>query len=449
MTDLECNSSSSLEVDAGGNRGRNALPLSSAQTGIWFAQRLDPSSSAYNIAEYIEIDGRIDPTLFERALRQVVSESEALHVQFVEVDGEPRQIAGASSAWSIPLIDLSGEADAQAAAEAWMNADLARPIDPTRDALFGYALLKASATRYFWYARYHHLVMDGYGMWLVARRVADAYTQLCTGQSARENGFGSLVDLLDEDAAYRASEQLAQDRQFWIDYLEARPEHVSLASNRPWPAAPKGFLRNTAYLSGVEVDTLRSIARRAGTSLARVMSAATAIFLYRRTGLSDVVIGLPVAARSTVARNTPGMVSNVLPLRVAVRPSMTVDDVVDQTSLQIRQGLEHQRYQLADLRRDVGALVEDRALFGLSINFMPFNYDVSFAGNRAVARNLSLGPVEDLSISVYDRCDGAPLRIDFDANPVRYSAADLAVHQQRFLRLLTGLSGPERAIGPP
>ena len=54
------------------------------------------------------------------------------------------------------------------------------------------------------------------------------------------------------------------------------------------------------------------------------MSAAAAIFLHRRTGTEDVVFGLPVAARSDVSRNIPGMVSNVVPLRLAVHPGMTV-----------------------------------------------------------------------------------------------------------------------------
>src|SRR5262245_42756915 len=126
---------------------------------------------------------------------------------------------------------------------------------------------------------------------------------------------------------------------------------------------------------------------------------------------------------------------------------MTVSEVLVQTSWQMRRVLRHQRYQIADLRRDVGGIVNGDALFGLSVNIMRFNYDFSFAGHNAVAHNLSLGPVEDLSIAVYDRADGGPLRIDFDANPTFHTAADLADHQQRFLRLLTGIGDPEVSIG--
>ena len=78
-----------FDKTASGNTG---FPLSTPQLGIWFAQRLNPSSAAYNIGEYIEIRGRIIPALFERALRQVVTESEALRVRITEHDGKPTQV---------------------------------------------------------------------------------------------------------------------------------------------------------------------------------------------------------------------------------------------------------------------------------------------------------------------------------------------------------------------
>src|SRR6201997_78543 len=419
--------------------------LSTAQLGIWFAQQLNPSSPAYNIGEYLEIHGSVDAVSFERALQQVVAETEALRVQIIEHAGGPQQVLGPPPSWSMPIIDVSGEPDARAAAESWMQVDLARPIDPTRGPLFGYALFKASDSRFFWYARYHHIVMDAFGMWLIARRVANVYTQVTNRRSTRDGSFGSLAVLLEEDAAYRASKQFAQDRRYWIDYLANRPEPVTLRGRAS--SDSRRFLRNTAYLPHRGADDLRSIAHRTGTSVAQIISAATAIFLHRLTGAKDLVLGLPVASRSDVLRRTPGMVSNVLPLRVTVRPDMTVSEVLGQTSWQIRRVLKHQRYQIADLRRDVGGIANGETLFGLSVNIMRFNYDFSFAGNNAIAHNLSLGPVEDLSVAVYDRADGGPLRIDFDANPKFYTAADLAEYQQRFLRLLTAIGDPDVSIG--
>ena len=447
MSDLSSDSSRDLAFEGTRAQGTNARALSGAQLGIWFAQKLDLSSPAYNIGEYLEIDGPVVLPLFERALRQVVSESDSLCLQITELSGEPSQRVGAPLAWPLPIIDLSDETDARAVAEQWMKVDLARPVDLLSGPLFGFALFKLSATRFVWYARYHHIVMDGFGMWLVARRVADVYTQLCAGQAILGHAFGSLGVMLDEDAAYRSSEQFAHDRKYWIDVVSARPEAGSLTlSSRP-SVRSKSFLRETAYVPKPTADALRAVVRDARTSLARFMSAASAIFLHRLTGADDVVVGLPVAARSEASRRIPGMASNVLPLRLSVRPDASVSDMLVQTASRIRESLAHQRYQLPEMRRDIGGDVDDRTLFGVSINVMPFDYGFGFAGHHATAHNLSLGPVEDLSISVYDRSDGEPLRIDFDANPALHTAADLVGYRQRFLRLLAAMAVPERAVG--
>ena len=49
------------------NEFSQVLPLSAAQTGMWFAQKFGSSDSIFNLAESIEIHGPIDPVLFEAA----------------------------------------------------------------------------------------------------------------------------------------------------------------------------------------------------------------------------------------------------------------------------------------------------------------------------------------------------------------------------------------------
>ena len=99
MSDLSSDSGE-MEFDKAHAPDGEALALSSAQLGIWFAQKLDPSSPAYNIGEYVEIDGPVVLPLFERALRQVVAEADTLRLRFSEEAGEPRQMVGANAAWS-------------------------------------------------------------------------------------------------------------------------------------------------------------------------------------------------------------------------------------------------------------------------------------------------------------------------------------------------------------
>src|SRR4051794_18297504 len=422
----------------------NPLPLSDAQLGIWFAQTIDQSSTTYNLAEYLEIGGPVDATLFEVALQQVVAETEALHVRFVSNADMPGQIIGPAPDWSMSLVDVSGAAGPQAAAERWMRADLAKPVDLTRGPLFAYALLKAAPDRFFWYSRYHHIVMDGFGFALVARRVADVYSSLVAGRAADPGTFGSLTPLLEDEAGYRRSKRFEQDRQFWIDYLADLQEPASLGE-RARPAA-HGFIRHSGLLPFSCIQHLHSVAHRAGVSLPQFVIAAAAIFVHRLTGAQDVIVDVPLTGRMTpAARRAPWMMSNVLPLRLTVRADMSVSDLAAEATRRMRQVIRHQLYNVANLRRDIGRA--DQRMFGPTINFMPFDYNVHFDGYPVTAHNLSNGPVDDLSIVLYDRLDSRDLRIDFNGNPALYSADRLAELQQRFLRLLGALADPDQLVG--
>src|SRR4051812_42075344 len=422
----------------------NPLPLSDAQLGIWFAQTIDQSSATYNLAEYLEIGGPVDATLFEVALRQVVAETEALHVRFVCNADMPGQIIGPAPDWSMSLVDVSGAPDPHAAAERWMRAELARPVDLTCGPLFAYALLKAAADRFFWYSRYHHIVMDGFGFALVARRVADVYSSLVAGRASEQGTFGSIAPLLEDEAGYRRSKRFEQDRQFWIDYLADLQEPASLGE-RARPAA-HGFIRHSGLLPFSCIQHLHSVAHRAGVSLPQFVIAAAAIFVHRLTGAQDVIVDVPLTGRMTpAARRAPWMMSNVLPLRLTVRADMSVSELAAEATRRMRQVIRHQRYNVAKLRRDIGRA--DQRMFGPTINFMPFDYNLHFDGHPVTAHNLSNGPVDDLSIVVYDRLDSRDLRIDFDGNPALYSADRLAELQQRFLRLLGALADPDQLVG--
>ena len=201
--------------------------------------------------------------LFERALRQVVAEAETLRLQFFEAGRRAAAVRRRADAPGRCRSSTSArEPDARAAAEAWMKADLARPVDPTRGPLFGFALFKASATRFFWYARYHHIVLDGYGMWLVARRVADVYTSLCarTGAAAVTRSVRSRRCWTRTPPIAHPSNSTS-DRQYWSEALAARPEPGSLTlSSRP-SAKSASFLRETACLPRSCEEALRALAR--------------------------------------------------------------------------------------------------------------------------------------------------------------------------------------------
>ncbi|MCY7785400.1 non-ribosomal peptide synthetase DhbF [Bacillus inaquosorum] len=421
--------------------------LTGAQTGIWFAQQLDPDNPIYNTAEYIEINGPINIALFEEALRHVIKEAESLHVRFGENMDGPWQMINPSPDVQLHVIDVSSEPDPEKTALDWMKADLAKPVDLGYDPLFNEALFIAGPDHFFWYQRIHHIAIDGFGFSLIAQRVASTYAALVKGQSAKDRSFGSLQAILEEDTDYRASEQYEKDRQFWLDRFADGPEVVSLADRAP--RTSNSFLRHTAYLPLSDVNALKEAARYFSGSWHEVVIAVSAVYVHRMTGSEDVVLGLPMMGRiGSASLNVPAMVMNLLPLRLSVSSSMSFSELIQQISREIRSIRRHHKYRHEELRRDLKLIGENHRLFGPQINLMPFDYGLDFAGARGTTHNLSAGPVDDLSINVYDRTDGSGLRIDVDANPEVYSKSDIKLHQQRILQLLQMASaGEDMLIG--
>ncbi|MEV7627238.1 amino acid adenylation domain-containing protein [Actinoplanes sp. NPDC089786] len=415
------------------------LALTAAQRGVWYAQRLDPHNPVYRGAEYVEIAGPIDPALFESAVRAAVTEADALHVRFADGDAGPVQLPVPADDWDFPVIGVGDAADPREAAEEWMRADLNRPLDPGRDPLFGQALFVDGDTRVFWYHRYHQLINDGFGITLIAARVARVYTALAAGQPVPPATFRPLRELVGEDQRYRDSGRFAADRDHWVRSLADRPAATRFAGV---PArTPHGHLRRSLHLGAAENDRLGRIARRAGAEWsAFLMIGALAVHLHRLGDGDDVLLGLPLSARtSPELRAMPGRAANLLPLRLPVRPGMRAAEFLRRVSAAARQAAAHQRYRGEDLRRDL-ALPQDIGTYvGPIVNLMPARLDLTFAGRPATAHPLAGQLVTDLAVALH-RAEGGRSRLDFDASTDLYDADSLAVHQERFLAVVHRLA---------
>nr|WP_237538787.1 non-ribosomal peptide synthetase [Streptomyces sp. SID486] len=420
-----------------------------AQEGIWTGQQLDPGSPAYNTAEYVRVEGPVDAGTFGAALRHVVAETEALNVVYaVDGEGRPWEVEKPCPAWQLYTADLTGEPDPHAAALAWMAADLARAVDLTRDPVFGHALLRTAGDRYLWYHRVHHIALDGFGLSLVARRVAQVYTALMAGAPVPGSGFGSLEAVRAEEAAYRASARHAEDRAYWSDRFADRPPVATPAGRSALPS--RTFLRRVTDLDAARADALRAVARELSVTWSEVLLAATVAQLHRVTRAPEIVLSLPAMGRlGSVSLRVPAMVRNILPLRVAVRAGDSPRDLAGRVSRELRAGLPHQRYRYEQLRRDLRLVGGGRRLSGPGVNIMPFAYDLRFAGHASTVHNVSAGPVDDLAVNVYDRFDGTGLRIAVDANPGLYGETDVAVFQEGLLALLDeAMTTPDTPLGP-
>jgi enterobactin synthetase component F len=411
--------------------GENAFPLTTAQRGIWATQKITPHANL-NIAEAVEISGPVDPELFRRSLRQVVSEAEELRVGIVERDGRPQQVHRSVYPGDFPFLDMSREADPRKAAFAWMTEELKRPVDLARDPLWVSALLKADAGTHFWYQRAHHIVFDGYGGGLTARRLADVYTACVQGVEPEPNRFCTVKEMVAAEAGYRSSERWKRDREYWHQQLAQLPAPVTLSRSHRRYGLSSELRRSVGYFAAETARRLTDLGRIAEASLPQVLIALIVAYYQRATGVDDLVVGMPVSGRvKSELRRSLSVSANVVPIRIRFTPNITALELIRQISQVVRQALRHQQYRYEDLRRDLGLLGQNQNLAWLGVNIEPFDYCLSFNGATGTSHNLSNSSAEDLMIFVYDRGTNTGLRFDLDANPALYGEAELDEHRRR------------------
>ena len=432
------------------NPDGTTLPLSVAQRGLWVASKLAPPGIVFNIAEALDIHGGVDEGLFVRAMYRLAGEIEPSRTQILEEAAGPRQLITAQFEGDCPVVDFTGEAAPFEAAFGWMQAEFSRPVTFGVDPLWKSALLRLGASHYVWYHRCHHVVMDGYSGGLIAKRLASLYNAMLDGVEPEASPFGTLESLLEMEVLYRASERHVRDRSYWLAHLADPPPPVSLARHRRG-AGTGPLRRHTAILDAATAERLRGLARGLGSTLPQVLIALVAVYVGRVSGAADLTLGMPVTGRVGHAmRAVPAMVANAVVMRFRLDQAMTLGEVVAQSGRNMRGALRHQQFRYEDLRRALGLFHTDQQLSWTGVNIEPFDFDLTFGGHPVTAHNLSNGPVEDLTVFVYDRNDDRGLRIDFDANALLYGHDDLRRHGDRLLRLIARLvDDPEQPIGAP
>ncbi|MDD7916790.1 condensation domain-containing protein [Actinomycetospora callitridis] len=430
------------------------LALTGAQEGIWFAHHLDP---IHTTGERIDITGPLAGDVLATAIHDAVEETEALHVRFVVRDGAPRQVPlppAERPAWTVARVDLRDEADPEAAAVAWMDRALAEPADLDGGPLFAQAVLRLDEAHHVWFHRYHQVVMDAYGFSLIARRVATLYTARLAADAAPPSRAGTLAELVAADAEARRS-TADEDRAFWAERFPRAPATATLAGRTRRVSGT--FLRRSSTLPAGVVADMEIAARARSGHWPELVLAAVALYLYRRSDAPDIVLGVPMMGRlgrtGQPAARTPGMLVNIVPLRLHPGPATTVGELLADVVTELAAVRAHQHHRFEDLRRDLrldapqgsgGAGPDgagprgEAALVGPWVDVLPTESLRFGARTTGTGRPVSGGPVHDLAVHVQRRPDGS-LSLDVDANPATYAAAAVEAHRDGLDALLRTL----------
>lgn len=413
------------------------LPLVAAQPGIWMAERLSTLPGAWSVAHYVELRGALDPALLGKAIVAGLQQADTLSLRFEEQEGEVWQWVAAERTFAEPpIIDLRTTPDPHRAATERMQADLAQDLRVDGgNPLVCHQLLRVGDDRWYWYQRYHHLLVDGFSFPAITRQIAAIYRAWQRGEATPESPFTSFAEVVDEYQRYAGSEAWQRDKAFWQAQRQALPAPASLS------AAPLGGRAAGSDIWRMKLEMNADAFRRLASHVpqcqpADLALALTTLWLGRLCNRMDYAAGFIFMRRmGSAALTSTGPVLNVLPLAVHIDAQETLADLAMRLAAQLKKMRRHQRYDAEQIVRDSGKAAGDEPLFGPVLNVKVFDYLLDIDGVEAVTHTLATGPVNDLELALFPDETGG-LSLEILANKARYDEAELRRHMARLTALL-------------
>ncbi len=344
------------------------LPLTFAQEGIWFLQRLAPESSTYNVPRSLRIRGHFDLVNVREALAVLERRHEILRTTFPDIDGEPVQIVHPPRGIPVSMIEMAPmeEEQLESAIRQKILEAGRRPFDLTTGPLIRTMVIRLGPADHVLIVIEHHLIHDGWSQGVFLRDFLETYDALVSDRAP------SLPELTVQFADYAHwQRRLLSDEtmqgliDFWKRELDGAPRILALPTDRPRPPA-------VTYAGDLEVRVIeqqqgrdvRHLSNEQGVTLFMTAFAAFSLLLYDFTEQDDFVVGVGVANRQRPeAEDLIGMIINTILMRAQISADASFADFLQEVRGRAVRAYAHQDMPFGRLVR---AIQPER-----SLNHMP------------------------------------------------------------------------------
>ncbi|WP_434756433.1 amino acid adenylation domain-containing protein [Paenibacillus amylolyticus] len=328
-----------VQITKGRREEGELLPLSYAQEQIWFLEQYDPGDFSYNSTWSVTMSGKLDRSVFNQSVKEIVNRHEILRSVYKTVDGRPVQCILPLSDYSanyIDLSDMSVEMQIIKLTELY-EIEISTPLSLESAPLLRITIIKKEEEKYILLLTMHHIVSDGLSFSILWNEIFQLY------QCTLKRSPNRLEELPFQYADYacwqRESTELghyAKELDYWKNTLTGAPEVLELPLDRPRPAiqSSKGDILRF-QLSHESYKRIKELSQNNSCTLFMTLLAAFNVLLYRYTSQDDIIIGCPVSNRmASGTEKLIGCFLNNIVLRTHVRGNQTFLTLLEQVRQQ-------------------------------------------------------------------------------------------------------------------
>ena len=335
------------------------LPLSFAQQRLWFLNQLEGEKCVYNVPFFWQLNGFLNISALEQAIREIVQRHEVLRTTFSVVDGSPIQVIHAHPQLTIQVLDWQQltEKDQLSKAQQLATEELQQPFDLSNPPLLRVKLLQLADQSHLLLLVIHHIVCDGWSMEIFRRELFTLYTAFC----ALEPSPLPELSLQYADFAYwqrqwLQGEVLQTQLNYWQKQLAAVPPLLKLPTDRPRPSV-QSFRGRSEFLELNQdlTQKLKLLSQESGTTLFMTLLAAFTLLLSRYSGQEDIVVGSAIANRNRrEIEPLIGFFVNILALRTNLQGNPTFLELLNRVKQVTLDAYDHQDLPFEKLVDELG-----------------------------------------------------------------------------------------------
>jgi amino acid adenylation domain-containing protein len=290
------------------------LPASFGQERLWFLDRLQPGSTAYNLAVACRLQGSLDVSALERSLTELIDRHEILRTTLAMVAGRIVQRISPAVAATLQPQDIGS-----AALDAWATEKAGEPFDLEGGPLLRVSLARLAPHDHCLLLVQHHVICDAWSFEVFMRDLGLLYDAHSAG---RESPLVRPA-LQYADFACWQRQRLSRDSrasllEYWKGQLRGELPLLGLPVDRQRrPRSNRQGASHAMTLTSGLTGALKSLGSDEGATLYMVLLAAFLTLLHRYTGDEDVIVGSPIANRNrSELDGILGLFTNTLALRV-------------------------------------------------------------------------------------------------------------------------------------
>jgi amino acid adenylation domain-containing protein len=296
------------------------LPLSFAQQRLWFIDRLEGGTHAYNIPGCYQLAGTLNVEALEQSFQAMIQRHESLRTVFPDQNGDPYQCILPELAFSLALVDLQElpAPEQEVAAAQMIQQEGEQVFDLVQGPLVAAKLLRLAPQEHVLVLTVHHIIADAWSMGVFFRELAALYQAFVLGQPSP---LGDLSVQYPDVAVWQRQrlqgQVLESQLTHWRQQLQGAPALLELPTDFPRPA--RQSYRGAHYpfkLPQSVLQGLQQLSQQEGASLFMTLLAAFKTLLYRYSHQNDIVVGSPIDNRTHVElENVIGFFVNTLAFR--------------------------------------------------------------------------------------------------------------------------------------